>query len=83
MHGSPSVVLENIVMSYCSPFIDFLSRNNFIHVTKNVVSIHGSISGCSFSLLPEVEASAKLFLASMNVFVACSKSNSGSFVGAL
>ena len=38
-----------------------------MHVTIRVVSIDQSIFGSSLSLLPEVEASVKLFLASMNV----------------
>ena len=83
MCGSFGVVLAHIVMSSCSPFIALVSCSSFMHVSKNVVSINGPISGSSLSLLPEVEASAKLLLASMNVSLAHSKSNSGSFVGSL
>jgi len=81
MHGSPDPT--HLVRSYCNPFIALLSHNNFMHVSRKVVSIDGSISGSSLSLLPEVEASVKLFLASTNVSFARSKSNSSSFVGAL
>jgi len=76
MHGSPGAIPTHLVMISYSPFIALLSRNNFMHVSKNVVSIDGSNFGSSLSLLPEVEASTKLFLASMNV-------SFGSFVGAL
>lgn len=83
MYGSPGVVPANLVMSAYSPFIALLPCNSFMHVTKNVVSIDGSISHSSLSLIPQVEESAKLFLASMNVSLVRSKSNSGSFIGAL
>ena len=81
MHGFPYPV--HLVMSSCSPFIALLSRSNFMHVSRKVVSIDGSITDSSLSLLPEVEASVNLFLASTNVSFMRSKSNSGSFVGAL
>jgi len=81
--GSPGAVPAHLIMSSCSPFIALLSHNSFMHVSKNVVSIDGSISVSGLGLLPEVEASAKLSLASMKVSLARSKSNSGSFVGAL
>ena len=68
MHGSPGPT--HLVMSSCSPFTTLLSCNNFMHVYRKVVSIYGSISSSSLSLLPEVEASVKLFLASMNVSLA-------------
>jgi len=74
--------LAHLVISSCNPFTALLSRSNFIHVSRKVVIIEESISGSSWSLLPEVEASVKLFLASMNVSFAKSRSNSGSFVGA-
>ena len=81
--GSPGTVPAHLVMISCNPFIALLSCNNFMHVSKNVVSIDGSISSSSLSLHPKVEAFAKLFLASMNVYLARSKSNSSSFVGSL
>jgi len=83
MHGSPSAILALLFMSSYNPFIALLSCSSFMHVSKNVVSINGSIVGSGLSLLPEVEASVKLFLASMKVSLARSKSNFGSFVGAL
>ena len=73
----------HLVISSYSPLIALLSCNNFMHVSRNIVSIEGSIPGSSWSLLPKVDASLKLFLASMNVSFAHSKSNLGSFTGAL
>lgn len=81
MRGSPDPM--HLVISSCSPLTALLLHSSFIHVTKKVVSIEGSIPGSGWSLLPEVEAFVKLFLASINVSFVCSKSNSGSFVGAL
>ena len=75
--------LMHLMISYCRNFTTLLSCSSFIHVSKKVVSIEGSIRGSSWSLLPEVEAFVKLFLASMNVSFAHSKSNLGSFVRAL
>ena len=83
MRGSPSVVPAHLFMSFYSPFTTLLSHNNFMHVSKNVLSIDGSIFGSGLSLLPEVEASTNLFLASMKFSLVHSKSNSGSFVRAL
>lgn len=80
---SSGVVPRHLVMSSYSPFTTLLSRGIFMHVSKNVVSIDGSIDGSSLSLLPEVEASVKLRLDFMNVSLAHSKSNSSSFAGAL
>ena len=80
---SLGMVPTHLVMSSCSPFTTLLSCSIFMHVSKNAVSIDASISSSSLSLLPEVEASAKLLLASMNVSLARSKSTSSSFVGAL
>ena len=79
--GSPDPT--HLVISSYSPFTALLSHNSFMHVSKKVVSIEGSIPSSSWSLLPKVEASVKLFSASMNVSFTRSKSNSGSFVGAL
>ena len=81
--GSPSAVPTHLFMSSCNPFTASLSWVTFIHVSRNVVSIDGSVSNSGLSLLPEVDASVKLFLASMKVSLAHSKSNSRSFVGAL
>ena len=78
--GSPSAVPVHLLMSSCNPFTALLSRSNFMHVSRNVVSIDGSISCFVLSLLPELEASVKLFLASMKVSLVHSKSNSGSFI---
>lgn len=80
---SPGVVLVNLLMSSYNPFIALLSRSRFMYVSRNFVSIDGSISSSGLSFLPKVEASLKLFLASMNVSLAHSKSNSSSFVEAL
>jgi len=81
-HGSARAPIF-LLMSSCNPFITLLSHSNFIHVFRNVVIIDGSIFGYSLSFLPEVEASTKLFLASMKVPRVHSKSNSTSFDGAL
>ena len=70
-------------MSSCNPFTALLSCSSFIHVPRNVVRIYGSIFGSGLSLFPEVEASAKLFLASMKVSQVRSKSNYASFARAL
>ena len=76
--GSPDPA--HLVISSYSPFTALLSHISFMHVSRKVVNIEGSILGSSWSLLPEVEASVKLFLTSMNVSFARFKSNSGSFV---
>lgn len=81
MCGSPDAT--HLVISSFSPLTSLLSSRSFMHVSRKVVSIEGSIPGSSKSLLPKVEASVKLSLASMNVSVMRSKSNSGSFIGAL
>lgn len=83
MRGSPGAVPTHLLMSSYDPFTSLLSFSNFIHVSKNVISVGGSISISGLSLLPEVEASMKLFLASIKVSRARSKSNSGSFARAL
>lgn len=83
MRGSPGMVPVHLFMSSCNPFTTFLSRSSFMHVCRNVMSIDGSTFGSVVSLLPEVEAAVKLFLASMKIFLVRSKSNSGSFSGAL
>lgn len=82
MCGSPGMVPVHLLMSSYNPFISLLSRSNFMHVSRNVLSIDGSISSFGLSFLPKVETSAKLFLASMKVSRACSKSNSASFTEA-
>lgn len=79
--GSPDSA--HLVINYCSPLVALLSCNNFIHVSRKVVSMEGSIYGSGWSLLPKVEASLKLFLASINFSFVRSKSNSGSFARAL
>lgn len=79
--GSPD--LAHLVMSSCSPFTDFLSRKIFMKVSRKVISIDGSISSSSLSLLLEMEVFVKLFLASINFSFVCPKLNFGSFVGAL
>ena len=79
----PGTVPVHLCTSSCSLFTAFLSRSSFMHVSRNIVSIDGSISSSGMSLLPEVEASTKLFFASMKFSLAHSKSNYGSFVGAL
>lgn len=81
--GSPRVFSTHLFISSYNPFIALLSCNSFMQVSKKVVSIEGSISWSSLSLLLEVEALAKLFFASMSVSCSCSKSNSASFAGAL
>ena len=75
--------LAHLLMSSCSPFIALMSHSSFMHVSRNVISIDGSIYNFGLSFLSEVEALAKLFLASMKVSLARSKSNSASFAGAL
>ena len=80
-HGSPNPTF--LVISSYSPLTTFLSCSSSMRVSRKVVSIEGSIPSSSWSLLPEAEAFVKLFLASMNVFFTCSKSNSSSFVGEL
>ena len=65
--SSPRVVIMHLFMSSYSPFTALLSRSSFMQVSKKVVSMEGSISLSGLSLLLEVEASVKLFLASMIV----------------
>ena len=74
-HHSPGAVPTHLLMSSYNPFTSLLSCSSFMHVSRNIVSIDGSISGSNLSLLPKVEASIKLFLASMKVSLVCSKSN--------
>ena len=78
--GSPDPA--HLVVSSCNPLNASLLRSIFIHVSKKVVCIKGSILGSGWSLLPEVEASVKLFIASLNFSFMHSNSDSGSFVGA-
>lgn len=73
----------HLVMCSCSLFTALQCHNSFMHVSRKVVSIDGSIFGYGLSFLPKMEAYVKLFLASINVSFARSKSNLGSFVGAL
>lgn len=82
MRGSPRVFLAHLFMSSCNPFTALLSHNK-MQVFRKVESIEGSIFWSGLSLLPEVEALAKLYFSSMNVSRACSKSKLSSFVGAL
>lgn len=72
--SSPIVIVVHLLMCSCNPLTTLLSHSSFIHVSRNIVSIDGSISDSSLSLLLEVEASVKLFLASIKVSQACSKS---------
>ena len=83
MHCSPGMVPTHLLISCYNPFTALLSCSNFIQVSRKVVSIEGSISSSGLSFLPEVEASAKLFLASMKVSRVRSKSNYSSFTEAL
>lgn len=73
----------HLFISSCNPFTSLLSCNSFMQVSKKVVNIEGSIYSVGLSWLPEVEASTKLFFASINVSCARSRSNSTSFYGAL
>lgn len=81
--NSPGAIPAHLLMSSCNPFTALLLHSIFIHVSRNIVNIDGSISGACLSFLPKVEASAKLFLASINVSGAHSKSNYASFARAL
>jgi len=77
--SSPHVVLSHLLMSSYNPFTALLSCNSFMHASRNVVSIDGSISSSSLYFLHEVEASLKPFFASIKFSRACSKSNYTSF----
>lgn len=70
-------------MSSFSPFTDLLSLSNFIQASTKVVIIDGSSSWSGLSLLAKVEASMKIFFASIKASCACSKSNWVSFDGVL
>ena len=78
--SSPGSIPSHLFMSSCSPFTALLLRSSFMHVSRKIVSIDGSISSSGLSLLPKVEASTNLFLASMKVSRVRSKSNSASFI---
>lgn len=57
----------HLFINSCKPLATFLSRRNFIHVSKEVVIIKGSLSDSGWSLLPGVEISMKLPQASRYV----------------
>jgi len=57
----------HLVISSYSPLAILLSCNSFMYVSRNVVSIEGSIPGSGWSLQPKVEASVRLFVSSMNI----------------
>ena len=65
MQGSPDPA--HLVIYSCNPLTTLFLWSNFMHVYKKVVSIEGSLSSSGWSLLPRVETSAKLLLASKHV----------------